>query len=46
MNNSTAILALILSLIAITAITVWWPNPADRQGHRSRPATGTERIDE
>ncbi|MEV0683801.1 hypothetical protein AB0I35_08035 [Nocardia sp. NPDC050378] len=32
MNNSTAILALILCLLAITAITVWWPNPADRRG--------------
>ncbi|WP_281201981.1 hypothetical protein [Nocardia coubleae] len=43
MNNSTAILALILSLVAITAITVWWPNPADRQGRTAVDAEGTDK---
>lgn len=32
MNDSvTAILALVLGLIAVIAVTVWWPNPLDRE---------------
>ncbi|MGW6730830.1 hypothetical protein ACWF9G_33440 [Nocardia sp. NPDC055029] len=31
MNASAAILALILGLFSVIAITVWWPNPLDRE---------------
>ncbi|MFI5503172.1 hypothetical protein ACIA5E_29305 [Nocardia asteroides] len=27
---NAAILALILGLVSVIAVTVWWPNPADR----------------
>ncbi|KAF0836708.1 hypothetical protein [Nocardia caishijiensis] len=43
MNNSTAILTLILCLLAITALTVWWPNPADRQVRPAADAEGTDK---
>ncbi|MET9215482.1 MULTISPECIES: hypothetical protein [unclassified Nocardia] len=31
MNASAAIVALILGLFSVIAITVWWPNPLDRE---------------
>ncbi|WP_189032419.1 hypothetical protein [Nocardia rhizosphaerihabitans] len=31
MNDSAAILALILGLLSVIAVTVWWPNPLDRE---------------
>ncbi|WP_280220475.1 hypothetical protein [Nocardia neocaledoniensis] len=30
-ESAAAILALILGLCAVIAVTVWWPNPLDRE---------------
>ncbi|WP_280344285.1 hypothetical protein [Nocardia neocaledoniensis] len=30
-ESTAAILALILGLCAVIAVTVWWPNPLDRE---------------
>ncbi|MEV0334552.1 hypothetical protein [Nocardia sp. NPDC050717] len=40
-ESAAAILALILGLCAVIAVTVWWPNPLDRETPEEPALHGT-----